>query len=75
MINNFIFSREYPDFVELGTLGHQINGTGPEIGVCFHRPQSEMGIEKMWSKQWKGVKFFFQLLELGYERFPHNTTA
>ena len=40
---------EYPDLVELGTLGHQINATGPEIGVCFHRPQSEMGIEKVKS--------------------------
>ena len=29
----------------------------------------------MWSKQWKGVKFLFQLLELGYEKFPHNTTG
>ena len=48
MINKFNFSREYPDFVELGTLGHQIiNATGPELGVCFHRPQSEMGIEKL----------------------------
>ena len=22
-----------------------------------------------------GGEFFFQLLELGYEKFPHNTTA
>ena len=35
--------REYPDFVESGFLGHQIDGTCPEIGVCFHRPQSETG--------------------------------
>ena len=49
MINKFNFSREYPDFVELGTLGHQIYATGIEIGVFFHRPQSEMGIEKIKS--------------------------
>ena len=23
----------------------------------------------------EGGKFFFQLLELGYEKFPHNTTG
>ena len=35
-----------PDFVELGTLGRKIDPTGPDIGVRFHRPQSERGIEK-----------------------------
>ena len=30
-------------------MGHQIDATGPEIGVCFHRPQSERGIEKIKS--------------------------
>ena len=24
---------------------------------------------------WVGIEFFFQLLELGYEKFPHNTTV
>ena len=33
----------------LGTLGHQIDATGPEKGVCFHRPQSERGIVKIKS--------------------------
>ena len=59
----------------MGTLGHQINATGPEIGVLFQ--QSEMGIEKVKSTcgQSRGRMFFFQLLEFGYEKFPHNTTA
>ena len=51
-----------------------------DIEVVFHRPKSEKGIEKIksacvWSKQWKWVNFFFQLIELGYEKFPHNTTV
>ena len=71
-----MISREYPDFVELGTLGHQINATGLEIGVFFHSPQSEVGIDKIKSTCGReGKKLFFQLLELGYEKFPHNTTA
>ena len=55
MIDNFILFIYlfifyfFPDFVELGTLGHQINATGPKIGVCFHRPQSKRGIEKIKS--------------------------
>ena len=49
MINNFILAGSTLIFVELGALGHQINATGPEIGVVFHRPQSEMGIEKIKS--------------------------
>ena len=68
----------YPDFVELRTFGYPINDTGPEIGVCFHWPQSEMGIEKMESTCGEGSgggKFFFQLLELGYKNIPHNTTG
>ena len=59
-------------------MGHQIDATGPELGVCFHRPQSEISIEKLSQrvvKAVKGVKIFFQLLALGYEKFPHNTTG
>ena len=26
-----------------------MDATGPEIGVCFHRPQSERGIEEIKS--------------------------
>ena len=38
-----------------------------------------MGIEKITVSQRvvkavEGGKFFFQLLELGYGKFPHNTT-
>ena len=59
-------------------MGHQVYATGPEIGVSFHIPQSEMGIEKLSQRVVEAVeggKFFFQLLELGYEKFPHNTTV
>ena len=37
------------DIVELGTLGLPTDVTGPDIGVCFHRPQSERSIEKIKS--------------------------
>ena len=43
---SFYFSREFSDLVELGTLGPQIDATGPDIGICFSRPLSERGIEK-----------------------------
>ena len=41
-------------------MGHQIDATGPEIGVCFHRPQSERDIEKIkpmrgQSSGWSGM--------------------
>ena len=42
-----MFSWDYPDFVELRTLGHQIDATDLEIGLRFHRPQSEMGIKEI----------------------------
>ena len=29
----------------------------------------------MWSKQGKRVEFFFPIVRVGYEKFPHNTTA
>ena len=39
-----------------------VDASGPDLGVYFHRPQSERGIEKsevnMWSKQWKGLEFY-----------------
>ena len=44
----------FPDFVELGTVEHQIDASGWEIGVCFHRPQSERDIEKIKSTRGHG---------------------
>ena len=59
-------------------MGHQIDVTGPEIGVSFHSPRSEMGTEKLSQRVDKAVeggRIFFRLLEFGNEKFPHNTTA
>ena len=59
-------------------MGHQINATDPEVGVCFHTDLKVKWVYKdqvnVWSKEWKGI-FLFQLLELGYERFPYITTG
>ena len=74
MINIFILAGCSLDFVELGTLEHQIDATGREIGMCFHRPQSERDIEKLSQRvvmAEEGGRIFFQLLELRYEKdFP-----
>mgnify|MGYP001797840170 CR=1 FL=1 len=51
-----------------------MDATGPQIGVCFHRPQSERDIKKLSQSSERG-KNFFQLLELVYEKFPHITTV
>ena len=55
-----------------------MDANGPEIGVCFHRPQTERGMKELGQcvvKAVEGGRVFLQLLELGYEKFPHNTTA
>ena len=46
MINNSILAGSFLDFVKLGILGHQIDASGPNIGVCLHGPESEK-IESM----------------------------
>ena len=49
MINNSILAGSFLDFVKLGILGHQIDASGPNIGVCLHGPESERSIEKIES--------------------------
>ena len=59
-------------------MGHKIDATCPDLDVRVHRPQNERGIGKISQhvvKAGKKLRIFFQLLELGYERFPHSITA